>query len=209
MTTTERLIELSEANTVTPAPEVGEADTSAKLAQLGDDIERARAERAERERTERAARHRRFMDERRLAKVESEIPKLKAAIQERQPVVDRLEEMFEEQRSKLAAMLNDRDAVPFELVPQYEASRHHLDEIDRALTQALSSGAETILGVAAQQVGDGVTYQEKRVRQPHPLLVELAPEVDDWTHPLNPMVEELEKLTAERDRLCKRLGVTE
>lgn len=193
-----------ETETITQAAAMSEADTTEKLAKLGDDIARAQAERRAREQAERAAKHRRALDERRLAKIEPEIPRLEAAIAERQPVADELERRFEEQRDKLAAMLNDRDAVPFSKVPEYEAGRDYMREIERALQQALHTGAELLLGVSAREVGDGVTYQEKRVRQPHRLLVELAPEVN-WTHPLRPMVEELERLTAERDRLKKRL----
>lgn len=212
MTTLSRLIELSEAEMTneTTTPTVDWSDwTADQLAGFGDRVEQAQRDRAAREHAAKARQRQRASDERRLAKVESEIPPLEAAIAERRPAVEELTRRYEAQRSKLADLI-DREGHLANLNPTHRQTEAHLMELGRALTQARDTGNELIEGVSATEGGGGlmVSYSPVSRRVNHPILDEVGGDID-WSTPLAPLVEELEKLTAERDKLQKRLGVTE
>lgn len=193
--------------TMTPAPEASEVDTTERLAQLGDDIQKAQEERWKREQAEKAAQRQRTFAENRIRQIDAEIPNLEAAIAERKPAVDRLDTMFDKQRDKVASILDERDHVPMSRVGEYNAAKDYLQEIARALSQAKLTGSELVEGVSATEGGGGlmVSYSPMSRRINHPLLQEIAGDVD-WSTPLQPLVERLEELQAERAKLTKRLG---
>lgn len=195
--------------TMTPAIDWTEW-TADQLAGFGDRVEQAQAERAAREHAEKARQRQRASDERRLAKVESQIPPLEAAIAERKPAVDKLDAMFDEQRDKVVGLLDERDHVPMSKVAEYNAAKAHLDEIARALSMAKLTGSELVEGASAMEGGGGLVMSlspmSRRVN--HPLLDEIASEID-WATPLQPLVDRLDELTKEREKLQARLKATE
>ena len=165
--------------------------TTNELATLGDDIRSAQQERAERQAAQLRMQRQRDRDRRLVARLDPAIKALESELSAKRAVVDKLNE----ERAELAARI---EATP---TPAAQDARD-IEDIDEALRQAVTDGAQLISGVSMHE-GGGTT--PKHVRVPHPRLVEADPDLD-WAHPVEALQQHLDEVKLERDAAARRLG---